>query len=407
MLLFFVFINDVKAQINNASSSDNNNLLKGDTTKIGLTDYSNPDWQTIDIDFLSSYYAQDGNNAAVTGGIGTEQLTDFTQKVILKIPTTKKLTLNLDGGYDYYSSASTDNIDNIQSSDSSSDVRMHGNIGVNYQYADTKSIGLRVGASAEYDYFSFNGGINGSFSSKDKNTFLNIDAQAFIDQWQTYFPSELRGSASVPTTNRNSFNASLGIGRILNKRMQVYFQVEGTYMNGLLSTPFHRVYFQEQEQARIEKLPSTRLKVPIGLRLNSHLSDRVTLRTYYRFYWDDWGVKGHTINVEVPIKLNQSLVAYPFYRYHRQTASDYFAPYKAHSINDIYYTSDYDLSALSSHAYGLGLSYSPANGVAKINLPFKNRPAFVVKSIDLKYSHYDRSTGLAADVISLGMRFSF
>ncbi len=407
LLFILVCINDVKAQIQRYSPTDKGDLIKGDTTEIGITDYSNPDWQTIDIDFLSSYYAQDGNNGAVTGGIGTEQLTDFTQKVILKIPTTKKLTLNLDGGYDYYSSASTDNIDNIRSSDSSSDVRMHGNVGLNYQYSDTKSIGLRVGGSTEYDYYSFNGGISSSFATKDKNTLLNIDAQAFIDQWVPYFPSELRRTASVPTTSRNSFNGSIGIGQVLNKRMQLYFQLEGTYMKGLLSTPFHRVYFQEQDQARIENLPDTRLKVPIGLRLNTHISDKVTLRTYYRFYWDNWGVQGQTFSVEVPIKLNQFLVIYPFYRYHQQTASNYFAPYKAHSVNDTYYTSDYDLSALSSHAYGLGVSYSPANGIAKIKLPFKKRPAFVVKSIDLKYSHYDRSTGLTGDVISLGMRFSF
>jgi hypothetical protein len=31
----------------------------------------------------------------------------------------------------------------------------------------------------------------------------------------------------------------------------------------------------------------------------------------------------------------------------------------------------------------------------------------VVKSIELKYSHFDRSNGLSADVISLGLKFSF
>ena len=30
-----------------------------------------------EVNFVSGYYTQDGNNSAVTGGIGTEKLTDF------------------------------------------------------------------------------------------------------------------------------------------------------------------------------------------------------------------------------------------------------------------------------------------------------------------------------------------
>ena len=35
--------------------------------------------ETIEVDILSSYYSQDGDNAAVTGGIGTEELNDFAK----------------------------------------------------------------------------------------------------------------------------------------------------------------------------------------------------------------------------------------------------------------------------------------------------------------------------------------
>jgi len=42
--------------------------------------------ETTEVDFLSSYYAQKGDNAAVTGGIGTEQLTDATAAIIISIP---------------------------------------------------------------------------------------------------------------------------------------------------------------------------------------------------------------------------------------------------------------------------------------------------------------------------------
>ncbi len=408
VLFFLVFTQDLKAQFWKKGSSDRrSDLVNKDSTEISVSTYVKPDWQTINVDMLSSYYAQDGNNGAVTGGIGTEQLTDFTQKLILSVPVREKLTLNLDGGYDYYSSASTDNIDNIRSSDSSSDVRMHGNAGFTYSLTDTKTIGFRLGGSVEYDYISINGGFFTGIQSKDKNTAVSLSAQAFIDTWSLYFPSELRGEASVPTDKRQSYNVSLGVSRVLNKKMQVSAQVEGIHMNGLLSTPFHRVYFQEQSRARIENLPDNRFKLPIGLRLNTHISEHLLMRLYYRYYWDNWGVQGHTVSMELPIKVNRFFSVYPFYRFHTQTAADYFKPYKEHSVQDVYYTSDYDLSELSSHAYGIGLSYNPNKGIARVKLPFKKYPVFKMKSIDLKYSHYDRSTGLKANIVSLGMSFNF
>ncbi len=405
-LFFLILTQDVKAQLRNFSLGKKLGLSKKDTTTYNLTTYEKPDWKTIDVDFLNSYYAQDGNNGAVTGGIGTEQLTDFTQKIILRIPTSEKLSLNLDAGYDYYSSASTDNIDNIPSSDSASDVRAHGNIGLTYDKTDYQQLGFRIGGSVEYDYTSINGGINYSLLSKDKNTSIGLSAQAFIDRWYVIFPRELRGEVSVPTDKRQSYNASIGITRVLNKKMQISLQLEGIYMRGLLSTPFHRVYFQEQARAGIERLPDQRLKLPIGLRLNTHLSEWLVARLYYRYYWDNWGVQGHTANIEVPIKINRFFWIAPYYRYHTQTASTYFKSYKEHTITNKFYTSDHDLANLSSHAFGIGLSYSPSGGIAKINLPFKKRSDFLVKSIDLKYGHYIRSTGLKGNIVSLGVSFS-
>ncbi len=38
-----------------------------------------------EINFVSSYYTQDGNNSAVTGGIGTEKLTDIANSFELKL----------------------------------------------------------------------------------------------------------------------------------------------------------------------------------------------------------------------------------------------------------------------------------------------------------------------------------
>ncbi len=408
-LAFFllVVVNDVKAQIQKNYLSDSSDKLKsGHRIELDSTIYPIIKKQKpIEIDILSSYYSQDGNNSPVTGGIGTEQLTDFTSKLILKLPINEKLSVNADAGFDYYTSASTDNIDFEVSSDSQSDTRIHGNVGVSYDWNDRQTLGARIGGSSEYDYISISGGLDYSLLSKDKNTTVGLSLQAFIDQWDIIYPQELRNQNTLPTDKRQSYNASLSISRVLNKKMQMSFQLEAIYMNGLLSTPFHRVYFQDQDKAGLEILPSTRLKIPLGVRFNYHIHEKIIARLYYRYYWDDWGVNAHTTSVELPIKFNRFLSVYPFYRFHKQTASDYFKPYREHVASEEFRTSDFDLAALHSHSYGFGVRWSPVNGIARMKLPFKKRNLFMVKSVDLKYSHYDRSTGLKANIISIGISF--
>ena len=43
-----------------------------------------------EVNFISSYYHQDGNNSAVTGGVGTENLTDIANTLDVIILKTDK-----------------------------------------------------------------------------------------------------------------------------------------------------------------------------------------------------------------------------------------------------------------------------------------------------------------------------
>ncbi len=405
MIVILMGLQELKAQVLNSSNSKDDTLDTGDDTQIETEMYQRSDWQKIDINFLNSYYSQDGNNGAVTGGIGTEQLTDFTQKISISIPTNPRFKLNIDGAYDYYSSASTDNIDNIRSSDSSSDVRSQFGVGFEYTKNEQWTVGMRLGTSFEYDYASVHLGGNALYTTKSQNTSIGLSAQAFVDRWEFYFPVELRGKVSLPTQNRQSYNASLSINQVMTRRLQMSFMLESTFMNGLLSTPFHRVYFQNETLPDIERLPSQRLKVPIGARANYYLSDWLLMRAYYRYYWDDWGMTGHTASLELPIKLNRFFAIYPHYRYHTQNAIDYFAPYEEHLSSTEFYTSDFDLSALESHTYGVGILYSPSGSIGKMKIPLLKDKHITFDGIDLKASVYNRSTGLNGYIISLGLKF--
>ncbi|MCB0581253.1 MAG: DUF3570 domain-containing protein [Phaeodactylibacter sp.] len=362
-----------------------------------------------EVNILFSYYAQDGDNSPVTGGIGTEQLTDFSSRFIVKIPVKEQLSLTGDLGFDSYSSASTDNIDRYVSSASSSDTRIYGTFGFEKKpKGKNSSYGLKLGGSNEYDYTSLSVGGHYALISEDGNRELNLTGQAFFDRWQLIYPIELRREGQlVPTDQRRSYNLGLTYSQVISRKLQASLSLDGIYMTGLLSTPFHRVYFQEQEQARVERLPDTRLKLPAGLRLNYYVADFLIARFYFRYYWDSWGIQAQTASLELPVKVNRFFSVYPFYRYHNQTAADYFLPYKQHHLDAEFYTSDYDLAALDSHTFGMGVRYAPVNGLARLRMPLGKKKDMLLRGFDLRYAHYLRAPGLKADVVSLGLNFTY
>lgn len=381
-----------------------------DSTKVKL--------DNIEVSFLMSYYSQDGKHSPVTGGLGTEELTNTAPSIVLNIPIDTVRSLSVNAGIDVYSSASSDNInnpliqDNHVSSASAQDARAYAIIGYKKKYNKKKLItGLDFGVSNEYDVNSLSFGASVAKSSADKNREISFKGSYYYDKWRLIFPVELRnGDVNYLKDDvRQSFNFTLTGTSIINQKLTASISSDFVYQTGLLSTPFHRVYFQElnTDQPRVEQLPDNRMKVPVGFRANYYLTDWMIVNSFYRFYWDSWDMIGNTFELELPIKLSQSFRVYPFFRYHNQTAAKYFGEYKTHSISDEFYTSDFDLSELSSTKYGMGISFDPLYGLFRFRGIRNKENISMLKSIDFRYAYYDRSDGLTASVITFGLNFSF
>ena len=363
-----------------------------------------------EVNIVSSYYAQDGNNSAVTGGIGTEKLFDIANSLDLKLSFTdkkaRKHSITAEAAIDYYSSASSDKIDpRSVSSASMSDVHFYPTLSWSRKDDKThKTVGASLSYSTEWDYQSYGGNLSFSKSSKDNNTELSIKIGAFFDTWSVILPYELRpngyGSGSEDDNNidfkrRNSYNLSIGVSQIINKRLQVMAVIEPSYQEGLLSTPYHRVYFTDGT-LKVEKLPGTRAKLPVGLRASYFLGDRFIIRSFYRYYQDNWGMKAHTVSLEVPIKITSFVSVTPHYRFNSQTAVKYFGPINSHKLTETYYTSDFDISDFRSAFWGAGIRIAPPDGVLGIKH---------WNTAELRYGHYNRSNGMVANIITLSAKF--
>lgn len=402
--------------------------------------------ENIEVDFLTSYYTQDGNNAAVSGGIGTEELTDIAPTFIVSIPLNDDDVLTIDAGVSAYTSASSSNIDpfdgdglaypfQASSGASSGDVWVNVNGTYSHSSDDRNNIwSAKVSLSKEFDYTSF--GFGGSYTRlfNEKNTELSVNANVYLDTWKAIYPVELEpfaaGGDGINNTlfsqnnisgnldynpsfttfdskGRNSYSLGFGFSQILSKRLQGSLALDFVQQEGLLSTPFQRVYFSDVEDSfienfhladDIERLPDSRSKVAIGGRLNYYINELFVVRAYYRYYFDDWGINSHTASIEIPIKISNKFTVYPSYRFYNQTAADYFAPYEQHLSTEKYYTSDYDLSEFTANQYGFGVSYTDVFTSFRLW-------RFGLKSVDLNFHQYERDSGLKASIITAGFKF--
>ena len=366
-----------------------------------------------EMNLVGSYYHQDGDRSAVTGGIGTQLLSDYSMQFDLKLQqyNRKQHQVNWIGnlGVDYYTSASSDNINpGSISSASSRDLRVYPSVirsitqektGFVHQYG--------LSYSHESDYRSY--GITGGFTiqSADRNTVLTGNSWLYFDQLKKILPYELRTAETggiigapnqhrYPWVKRNTYSGSFSLSRVINPRWQVLALLDLTYQHGFLSMPFHRIYFKDLALST-ENLPVARYKIPIAIRSANFWNDWFITRAGYRFYLDDWGMKAHTADMECTAKINPFFSVSAFYRYYQQTAIDYFKPYGEHDrFEEVYFTSNYDLAALYSQYFGMGMRWVPLKGL----LGNKHW-----KSIECRYGHYERSDGLRADQFSIHVAY--
>ncbi len=396
-----------------------------------------------EVNILSSYYSQTADKSAVSGGDpgprGIGNVTDLSNGLEIKMvgwdPKGRKNSLTGGIGMDNHTAASQAYVDS-SGHGKRTGTRIYPTLDwtIENQQKGT-SFGLGAYYSAEHNYYH-SIGLNTSMSAKTKhNGEFSAKLTGYFDRIVMITPSELipvdtanvittpttdsvvyvttasgrtealnystgqvlsKGSrVHIPSSSRDSYSASFSFTQVINQRMQGAILVDFTYQTGYLGLPFHRVYFADSATAVVEKLPSQRVKLPVGLRLNYFLGDNVILRAYYRFYIDNWGVRSHTASLEVPIKITPFFSISPFYRYYIQSASNYFAPFKVHTPADEYYTSNYALSAFSGQYFGTGIRLAPPGGIGSKHLSV----------IEIRYGHYTETTNLESNLIALNLTF--
>ena len=91
------------------------------------------------------------------------------------------------------------------------------------------------------------------------------------------------------------------------------------------------------------------------------------LKATYRYYWDDWSVKAHTLELQYDHRLNEDWLVSPTVRLYTQTAASFWSNTLA--ARQEFMSADYRLAAFSSILGGLTVTHKVSASV-DVNLGF-------------------------------------
>jgi Protein of unknown function (DUF3570) len=215
--------------------------------------------------------------------------------------------------------------------------------------------------SREKDYQSF--GVNGKVSTDLMRRLLTVTVGGGVSH-DTVFP--IGGTpiglsdgtvVRLGSNAKNVSNVLLGASRILNRQWMVAVNGTETFERGYLTEPYKVITVMSGATGQplselTDKRPATRNRSSLLFSSVYHLTDDV-LYTSYRYYWDTWSVRSHTIDLKYRHDLGDDMYVEPLVRYYQQTAASFFTIgfTQAAPLPD-FATSDYRLGALRTITVG-------------------------------------------------------
>ena len=159
---------------------------------------------------------------------------------------------------------------------------------------------------------------------------------------------------------KSSLAFSAGWTQILGPRDLLDVSIGIDNLSGYLTDPYKVVSIGTETVPEVR--PDSRSRNTVVFKYGHYFLSRGALKTAYRYYWDDWGVKAQTLDLIYDQRIGRRMILTPQLRYYRQGSAEFFA-YQYQSPQ-LYMTSDYRLSAFWSWLAGIGLTVELSDSVS-------------------------------------------
>ncbi|MGL1886639.1 MAG: DUF3570 domain-containing protein [Reichenbachiella sp.] len=244
------------------------------------------------------------------------------------------------------------------------------------------TLGLQGYASEEIDYQSKAIIASTSIELAQKNARVSLSGQYAQDS-----VGEL-GEGTVAYESKTVTRGDVSFMQLLSPVSFITLGGHGEVDRGYLKNPY-RVFSitQNSDEIRKDHLPYSRYRASSWVSL-THMfaSMEMSIIPLYRYYWDDWELTAHTMQMTINKYIVEDLWIACEYRYHTQQQSKFYVPrFNRNTHTSDFYTSDSKLSTLSSQSISTTLHWGLsrfAEGALTI---------IAESALALKYTHYVRT----------------
>lgn len=214
----------------------------------------------------------------------------------------------------YVDAVSNASVDVVTTASKYSETRTELGFGVDYAVRDS-NINLAITSSKEPDY---------------RADAVSLDvAQETFGGMTTVNLGFTRAADKVGRSGIGYFDQAkhwqyrLGVTQILTSRWVASANLEGVSDSGYLGNPYRaaRVF----GAAVPENLPRTRSSRALNLRVIGDLGSRDSVRGSYRYFWDNWDVRAHTVEAGYSRYVGESFLLDGFVRYYKQDKASFYS----------------------------------------------------------------------------------
>jgi len=213
-------------------------------------------------------------------------------------------------------------------------------------------LGGSVRYSHEPDYTSYFAGVQVERAFAEKNTTLGAMASIGPDS----IGSIGAFGAEMHAGDLTSLIGSLSATQVLSPNTIAGLTYDRAHLDGFLSNPYRSAITGDGLVP--ERNPDERTRHAIAGTVKRFFPETVTtIIATYRFYADTWDIEAHTPELRVVQETGDGVDFTVRYRYHRQSAADFYLPsYPSNDPNLYpYVTDDVKLSKFTTHTVGVKL----------------------------------------------------
>lgn len=223
------------------------------------------------------------------------------------------------------------------------------------------TLGASYRHSIENDYESNGGSLGASFDFAQKNSTLAVVARALSDRVWAAGGEKLKRPVSM-------LSARLAFTQVLDQNTLGQLSYEIGRQSGYLASPYRYVRIADDagsvpstcvtplDMCVLESTPDERVRNAVAVQLRRALGSDFSVGAGYRFYLDDWELGSHTAEADVAFVPGEDWLLDLSYRFYTQSKAALYRPYYPLDTLPAYYSSDKELSTLTTQRVQLELT---------------------------------------------------